>query len=221
MPITLYDSASQSGKKDDRAGTSIVSGVVTNNCDLIMQGKVLVRIPSLNQEVWARLTSSGGGSGVGEFAVPPADAEVLVALSGDAPQDAYILGGLWGTRDRPPISLPTDMQTKRLIRTGLTAATGHVLEFDDAMQSVTITTSTQQSVTLDPTKIELKTSLGTVKLTLDLSTQSISIQALAPPPLGVIELKASKISLQAQQIEIGNQLTTASTKIAGLKVNIN
>ena len=221
MSITLYEAGSPPPKTDDRAGTSIVSGVVTNNCDLIMQGKVLVRIPSLNQEVWARLTSSGGGSGVGEFAVPPADAEVLVALNGDAPQDAYILGGLWGTRDRPPITLPTDMQTKRLIRTGLTPATGHVLEFDDALQSVTITTSTQQTVTLDPTKIELKTSLGTVKLTLDLAQQSISIQALAPPPLGVIELTASKISLQAPQIEIGHQLKTATTKIAGAQVHIN
>ena len=221
MAITLYDSAAQSAKKDERAGTSIVSGVVTNNCDLIMQGKVLVRIPSLNQEVWARLTSSGGGSGVGEFAVPPADAEVLVALNGDAPQDAYILGGLWGTRDRPPITLPTDMQTKRLIRTGATPAVGHVLEFDDALQSVTITTSTGQEVTLDPTKIELATTGGTVKVTLDLATQGITLQALAPPPLGTIELKATKISLQAQEIEIGSQVLTRTTKIAGLMVNIN
>jgi Type VI secretion system/phage-baseplate injector OB domain len=220
MPNTLYESPSSLEKKDEKS-PSIVSGVVTNNCDLIMQGKVLVRIPSLNQEVWARLTSSGGGSGVGEFAVPPADAEVLVAMCGDAPQDAYILGGLWGTRDRPPISLPTDMQTKRLIKTGLTPATGHLLEFDDALQSVTITTSTQQTVTLDPTKIELKTSLGTVKLTLDLAQQSISIQALAPPPLGVIELKATKISLQAAEIEIGNMLTTAKTTVQGATVMIN
>ena len=111
MPATLFDSSPQ--KTDQKAGTSIVSGIVANNCDLIMQGKVLVRIPSLNQEVWARLTSAGGGSGVGEFAVPPADDEVLVALSGNDPEDAFILGGLWSTRDRPPISLPTDMQTKR------------------------------------------------------------------------------------------------------------
>ena len=220
MAISLYESPSAQQKKDEKS-PSILSGVVTNNCDLIMQGKVLVRIPSLNQEVWARLTSTGGGSGVGEFAVPPADAEVLVAMAGDATQDAYILGGLWGTRDRPPIKLPTDMQTKRLIKTGLTPATGHLLEFDDALQSVTITTSTQQSVTLDPTKIELKTSLGTVKITLDLAQQSISIQALAPPPLGVIELKATKISLQAAEIEIGNMVTTAKTTLQGAQVLIN
>ena len=108
-----------------------------------------------------------------------------------------------------------------MIKTGLTPGTGHLLEFDDALQSVSITTSTKQTITIDPTKIELKTSLGTVKLTLDLAQQSVSIQALAPPPFGVIELKGAKISLQAAEIEIGSMATTVKTKIQGAMVQIN
>ena len=46
----------------------------------LVQGKVLVRLPSLNQEVWARLTAPGAGRGTGLFHAPNANDEVLVAL---------------------------------------------------------------------------------------------------------------------------------------------
>ena len=218
MPITLYESASRDTREDGKAETSIVTGIVINNCDLAMQGKVLVRIPSLNQEVWARVTGPGAGSGVGHFDVPRPDAEVLVALVHNNPVDAYILGGLWNTLDRPPITLPTDMQTKRVIRTGLTPATGHEVEFDDALQSIKITTSLtplgQQSITLDPTGIEMKNLAGTIKITMDNTTQTITVQAAKS-----IELKAlGQIKLQAANIDIQG---TVLTKIAGGMVKIN
>jgi hypothetical protein len=58
MPVTLFDSAAKELEKK-KVKPSVVTGTVTNNCDLITQGKVLVRIPSLDQEVWARLTGPG------------------------------------------------------------------------------------------------------------------------------------------------------------------
>jgi uncharacterized protein involved in type VI secretion and phage assembly len=132
-----------------------VNGTVSNNCDLIKQGKVLVRIPSLDQEVWARMASPGAGSGAGFFYVPRRDDEVLVALVGNDASDAFIIGGLWSTQDSPPVSDPIQATTKRVIKTGVTSGVGHEVEFDDLSQSITITTSTKQQITLDPQKIEI------------------------------------------------------------------
>src|SRR5262245_59569454 len=139
---TLYDSAAKERASKRPPHTSVAPGIVKNNCDLVVQGKVLVRIPTLDQEVWARLTATGAGNGTGHFHVPNIDDEVLVALVHSNPVDAYILGGMWSTKVSPPIApVPTDVPTKRVIRTGLTAAVGHEIEFDDLLQTITITSA--------------------------------------------------------------------------------
>ena len=125
MPITLYESDGAGRDKQQSAGTSVVTGQVLNNCDQIVQGKVLVRLPSLGQEVWARLSAVGGGSGAGFLYTPRVDDAVLVALSHDDPDDAFILGGLWSTSDTPPVSSTADAIGKRVIKTGLKGGTGH------------------------------------------------------------------------------------------------
>lgn len=215
MAITLYESGEK--KKSGRPETSVVTGKVVNNCDLIAQGKVLVRIPSLDQEVWARLSSIGAGSGAGVFYVPRADDEVLVALSDNDPVDAYIIGGLWSTKDGPPVSNPLETTTKRVIKTGIAGGVGHEVEFDDGPgQSIVISTSTKQKITIDPFKIELSNLAGSVKITLDNKAQSISIQAL-----NSIELTAASIKLNGVSIDVGDIVKTAKTTIKGKQVLIN
>ena len=44
---------------------------------------------------------------------------MLVAFSQNDLNAAYVIGGLWSTRDRPPLSLPTDFIIKRVIKTGI------------------------------------------------------------------------------------------------------
>jgi uncharacterized protein involved in type VI secretion and phage assembly len=217
MPTTLYESGEE--RKTDKEKTSVVAGTVINNCDRITQGKVLVRIPSLDQEVWARLTAPGASSGAGFLYVPRPDDEVLVVLSGDEPVDAYIIGGLWNTQDSPPVSNPInpiETTTKRVIKTGLKAGSGHVVEFDDGPgQSITITTSTQQKITINPSEIELSNTGGTLKLTLDNKRQTVSIDA------PIIEITAKGIlKLNGKNIQIGSSETLA-TVIKGMQVFIN
>jgi hypothetical protein len=218
MPITLFETGTKDEKKSQKAGSSITTGTVVNNCDLIHQGKVLVRIPSLDQEVWARLSSPGAGSGAGMFYVPRPDDEVLVALNDNDPADAFVLGGLWNTQDSPPVSNPLEATTKRVIKTGLVAGIGHEVEFDDGPgQSISITTTTKQKIIIDPFKIELTNMAGTLKITLDNKKQSISITAALD-----IELTALKsIKLSAASIEIGDLLKTALVVIQGKQVRIN
>jgi uncharacterized protein involved in type VI secretion and phage assembly len=184
---------------------------VTNNLDLLAEGRVQVRIPSLPAlEPWARLSAVGGGSSRGFLWVPQINDEVLVAFNQNDQRDAYVLGGLWNALDRPPVTVPTDFLIKRVLKTGMVAGVGHEIEFDDAQQSITITSSTQQKITIDPLKIELTNLAGTVKLTLDNTQQAISIEAVAS-----IELKAAQIKLQAVNIDIEGTAAT-NVKSSGL-----
>lgn len=213
MP-TLFESGMRQQEENRRARPAVVSGVVINNCDLIKQGKVLVRIPSLGEEVWARVSSAGAGSSRGIMYIPQPDDEVLVNFVNDDPDEAYISGGAWSTRDSPPVDSPTDLLVKRKIKTGLAGGLGHEVEFDDALQTITITSSTKQKIAIDPKKIEISTLGGTAKVTLD-TTGKITIQAALS-----IELKALQgIKLQAATIDIQS---TASTNVkSGGVCNMN
>ncbi|MEJ2748039.1 MAG: phage baseplate assembly protein V [Anaerolineae bacterium] len=223
MAVNLYDSAARNGQgSNEQQGSSVASGTVVNNCDLAVQGKVLVRIPSISREVWARVTAVGAGSSRGFVFWPQPDDEVLVAFNQGDPNDAFILGGLWNNQDRVPESTPPQVMSRRSIRTGLVGGLGHEMTFDDATQAINIVTSTQQKITIDPVKIELTNMAGTLTITLDNSSQSITIQAAK-----AIKMKAlEKISLESGQVEI-KALGKADLKaggictIQGLTVKIN
>jgi uncharacterized protein involved in type VI secretion and phage assembly len=192
-------------------GYAVAPGVVINNLDALAEGRVQVRVPSLPAfEPWARLCAIGAGGGRGFLWVPQINDEVLLAFNQNDERDAYVLGGLWNTLDRPPLLVPTDFLIKRVIKTGVAAGVGHEIEFDDALQSITITSSTRQKVTIDPLKIELTNLAGTVKITLDNAQQAVSIQAVAS-----IELKATQIKLQAANIDIEGAVAT-NVKSSGI-----
>jgi uncharacterized protein involved in type VI secretion and phage assembly len=213
MPYTLYESGA---KEEKKASYTITAGTVSNNCDLVKQGKILVRLPSLDQEVWARLTAIGAGSGAGFFYVPRSKDEVVVALNDSDPNDAFVLGGLWSTKDSPPVSDQLQATMKRVIKTGIIAGIGHEVEFDDGPgQSITITTVTKQKILLDKEKIELSTTGGSVSITLDLKTQKVSIQA---PQIEIGGAKTASLKLNAVKVEITGKATTT---IKGGVVNIN
>ena len=222
MPITLYESGAKEKTKQSAASGGVYVGTVVNNCDPARQGKVLVRIPVLDQEIWARMAGIGGGPDAGFFYTPRVDDEVLVGLNQNDPNDGFILGGLWNTQDSPPVSSPLEVTTKRTIKTGLKAGTGHEVEFDDGPgQSVTITTSTKQKITMDLKKIELSNAAGTVKITMDTVQQSVTIEAV-----NTIELKAMQIKLNATTIDVQAKGTiglnaTGACTISGKLVKIN
>ncbi len=212
MPITLFEAGIRR-EEEERRRPSVVSGVVINNCDLLRQGKVLVRIPSLGEEVWARVASSGAGSSRGIMYIPQPDDEVVVNFVNDDPNDAQIVGGTWSTRDSPPVTSPTDLLVKRKIKTGLAGGRGHEIEFDDALQSITITSSTKQKIAIEPEKIEISTLGGAAKVTLN-TAGTITIEAALS-----IELKAKgMIKLEAANVDINGKVATS---IQGKIVKIN
>lgn len=201
MPFTLYDSAAGQDKREQNAGTSIVTGTIISNCNLPGDGKLLVRIPSLDTEVLARMAAPGGGPSAGIQFVNRVGDEVLVALSQNDAADAFILGGLWSTQDQPPVSSP-DAPAKRVIRTGLVkGGPAHQIEMDDALQSISIVSTTEQKITIDPAKIELSNAAGTLTITMDNGSQTITIKGaqIKLSAAASIDLDATSISLTAKQ----------------------
>jgi len=212
----LYDPEADAG-----GATHIAVGVVSNNVDTPMDGKVLVRVPALGRQLWARLSGPGAGDGAGLYYVPRIDDEVLVAFAGGEPDAAFVLGGLWNGRDRVPVSDAVTALTTRLLRSGVTAGTGHEVTLDDLDQSVTITTSTGQKVRLEPTGIELTNKAGSVKISLDNVGQTVSVKAA-----NSITLEAQQITLKGTTVEInGNASTTVKSggtvNVTGSLIKLN
>lgn len=221
MSEALLDNLAQSGAGGESAGFALAPGVVTNNLDFLGLGRVKVRIPSRPSfEPWARLVGVGGSASRGFLWSPQIDDEVLVAFAENDLTSAFVLGGLWSLMNRPPVSVPTDFLTKRVLKTGLTEALGHEIELDDAEQSVTITTSTKQKVTLDPAKIEMTNLAGTVTITLDNTKQSVTISAVNKIELtsATIEFTAAKIDMTAAQVSI---TSTGPCSVTGLPIKLN
>jgi phage baseplate assembly protein gpV len=206
MAVSLYESPTDESQQK-LPKTSITPGVVQNNCDLLAQGKVLVRLPQLNQEVWARLSAPGAGKGTGLFHVPNVKDEVLVALIHSDPADAFILGGLWSTTESPPIApLPSNVPTKRVIRTGLTADVGHEIEFDDALQTITITSSMPaggvQKIKLEPTGMTFTNLQGSISIGVNPEDPAVTVSIDSKAGIKLssqtsIQLSAPLISIES------------------------
>lgn len=213
---------------DSDNGFSIAPGVVTDNLNILLEGRVQVHIPALPEfDPWARVAAVGGGSGRGFLWIPQVDDEVLVAFNKNDDRDAYIIGGLWSTLNRPPALLPTDFLTKRIIKTGVTnSPMSHTIEIDDLLQSIKITTSTEQEIVLDPTKITITTTKGLLKISLDMLSvpPGISLEATAgdiklSAPLGTISLEGLNVKVQGTlSTEVSSDL---AVDIKGTMVSIN
>ncbi len=226
MPSSFVEQMG-SPEKETGSGYSIAPGSVIDNLNLLLEGRVQVHLPTLPAfDPWARVVSVGAGSGRGFMWLPQIGDEVLVAFNENDERDAYILGGVWNTIDRPPTVVPADFMTKRILKTGMAAGLGHEIDFDDALQSIKITTSTQQQIVMDPTKISISTPGGVMSVTLNLAgtPPGITIQSLTgnislSAPTGQISISGLSVSVSAN--------TTLDLKsvgpctIAGLPVKIN
>jgi uncharacterized protein involved in type VI secretion and phage assembly len=213
MPNELVESSAKT-KKREKPSYAVVSGKITNNCDLINQGKVKVRIPSMDQEVWARLVAPGGGDDRGLFFTPNIDDEVLVLLNHNDPADAFIVGGLWSTQGKPPANA-IQSTTKRVLKTGQKAGLGHSIEFDDALQSITITSSTGQRIVMDPTQIKLSAGpkdTPTATITLGVEGQITLESKLS------IKLSSALIQLDAKVIEVDATVSASLTSNANCTI---
>ncbi|WP_341890343.1 phage baseplate assembly protein V [Variovorax sp. YR752] len=195
-------------------GVSVAT--VINNVDSTGEARVQLVLPWLPGFLpWARLALPMAGMLRGTFFVPQIGDEVLVIFHQGDLREPFVIGTLWNTIDRPPSLAPTDAVTQRKIRTPL----GHELSFDEATQSVTLTSNTFSKVTLDPLKAQLSTPLATVSIGKDgdvTITAATKITLDAP----VIEIKAKTV-LTAQSGGTAAVQAGGVCTLRGSSVNIN
>lgn len=176
---------------DDRRINGVCTAMVLSNIDSTGEGRVQLMIPWLPGYLpWARVSVPMAGMARGTYFIPQMGDEVLVAFCQGDVREPYVIGSLWNTLDRPPALLPTDPVNKRLIRTPL----GHEISFDEMLGTVTISSSSFDSVTLSPTGIDISTIGGTVSISLT-KTGDLTISAL------------KSITLDAPMISIGGTKT--------------
>lgn len=207
--------------KDEPRIYGITLGRVVNNFDTTGQSRVQVSLSWLpGVEPWARIASPSAGKDRGMYFIPQIDDEVVIAFNHGDVTDAYILGSLWNALDRPPAPLPSDATTKRLIVT----PAGHRIEIDDLLQSVTITTTTKQKVTLAPDAVTLEAGTpvapGLASLKLD-SAGNVTLKGAVS-----ITLQAPSITLDGTRVAVKGTASASlesagDTAVKGALVRIN
>jgi uncharacterized protein involved in type VI secretion and phage assembly len=193
MAEGLIETAAQPAEKTLTRVYGVAVAQVINNRDVTGLGRVQLCLPWLpGVEPWARMA----GMNRGAYFIPQIGDEVLVAFHHGDVREPYVVGCLWNNLDRPPALAPTDADTKRIIHTPL----GHEIDFDDLAQSLTITNSTQHTITLGKEKIEISAAGDAASITLDatgeVTIEGVSIKLKAPTTVTIegntnVEIKSS------------------------------
>ncbi len=145
----------------DKKIYGVAVATVISNFDSTGEARVQLLLPWLPGYLpWARLATLMAGFSRGSFFVPMIGDEVLVAFNQGDVREPFVIGALWNTLDRPPALSPTEATTRRKIRSPL----GHELDFDDALQSVTLKSNLLSQVTLDAEQATLSTPTAKVKI---------------------------------------------------------
>ena len=210
MPHGLIESAANSSGSQDRVFYGVTAATVIENEDCSGQSRVQVRISWLpGYEPWARVATPMAGRGRGAFFIPQKDDEVLVAFTQGDVMEPYVIGSLWNEMDPAPAKNPKDATDKRVIRT----PRGHELEFDDAAESIRITSNAKREVKIEKDRIVIAIGGRTATISLD-KDGNIEISSARS-----IKLTAPEVTIQGDQsvdIKAGGQC-----RIRGAKVLIN
>jgi phage baseplate assembly protein V len=193
----------------------VALAVVLDNIDLEGEGRVQVQLPWLpGFEPWARVAVPVAGQRRGLWLIPQVGDEVLVAFDGGDVTSPYVIGSLWNGTDLPPTTSSLDAETKTILHT----PAGHVIELDDQQQTVRITTTANQKLTLGPDKIQLES--GSSKATFETSG-SVTIESSTE-----LTLKSSTIKIQGTSVSVEGSADlslkgSASASLQGGVVRIN
>ena len=170
----------------------VVIGIVTNNKDPEMGGRVKVKFPWLDDQLetdWARIAAPMAGNGRGFFWLPEITDEVLVAFEHGDINRPYIVGGLWNGRDKPPKTAAQAVGSDGKVNLRvIKSRSGHTITIDDTQGAENIT-------------IVDKTGVNTIKL--DSPTNKLSVSVDGDMSLealkGNISMKGRTVAVEATQ----------------------
>jgi phage protein D len=122
----------------------VVTGIVTNNNDPQLLGRVKLKFPWLEdtfESGWARMVSAGAGKDRGTVIIPEVNDEVLVAFEHGDVRRPYVLGGLFNGKDKPKLGTAL-IKMGKVERRGYISKKGHQLIFFDGMAKSGVMLST-------------------------------------------------------------------------------
>jgi uncharacterized protein involved in type VI secretion and phage assembly len=213
-----FGMAQQVPQSDKIYGVAIAT--VLENIDSLGEARVRLRLPWLpGFEPWARVATMMAGMMRGSYFIPQVNDEVLVAFNHGDVREPFVIGTLWNTLDRPPALSPLDPVTKRKIQTPL----GQELTFDEKVQSVTISNTTKQTLTLDFAEATL--AAGTFPPPTRASITLSAAGTVTIKGLFAIKLDAPLIEIEGKVVKVGGTATTTvggggTCAIQGAKIDI-
>jgi len=152
---------------------------IADNEDPETRGRCKLTIPSVLGETvsdWALpCFAYGGGQGFGVIAVPPVDVQVVAEfMEGDISSPLWT-GAFWRTSDEVPEEFAgNSAPTAKVMKT----ESGHVLVFEDAEgdEKITLKSSAEAVLEMDPDGSFALTDSGGATVTLDASSNEIKIE---------------------------------------------
>lgn len=138
-------------------------GVVTDNNDPLMIGRIKARVPDVTgseETGWALPVAPFGGNGMGLFAVPDTDAGVWIEFEHGDPDYPVWCGAWWGSAAEvpPKVLAPPPAAGKFMVKT----KAGHTILVDDTpgVGGITLETSGGQKIILTSLGIEIDNGMG-------------------------------------------------------------
>ncbi len=189
---SAFDTAPPAVPPRLRAASSTV-GVVTDVEDPEQLGRVRVSLTNYGglETDWLQVLTPGAGNDKGLVALPDVDDQVLVSLTGGAPAQGIVLGGLYGTSG-PPDSGIEDGAVKRytLITPG-----GQRLSLDDNKRLARLENDNGNTLQLSPGRARLNNSSGSY---IELSRDRVRLHAAADLE---IEAPGKSVTIRGSSID--------------------
>jgi uncharacterized protein involved in type VI secretion and phage assembly len=170
----------------------VVIGIVTNNKDPEMGGRIKVKYPWLDAQLesdWVRLATPMGGNGRGFYWLPELNDEVLIAFEHGDINRPYVVGCLWNGVDKPPSTASAVVGAdgkvnQRIIK----SRSGHIVTIDDTQgqEKITIVDKTGQN----SIKLESPTNKLTISVNGDMVLEALN---------GNISMKGRTVAVEALQ----------------------
>ena len=175
-----------------KAATSTL-GVVSQVDDPDAMGRVRVVLPNYGgaETSWLQVVVPGAGPDKGLVALPDVEDRVLVLLLNEDPDQAVVLGGLYGVNG-PPDAGVEDGAVRRYT---LTTPGAQRVRLDDQEQTIEIENSNGDFIRLAPEEVRLGDNQGSL---IELTPGRCRIHATADLEIGA---PGKKVTISAQAID--------------------